>query len=57
MRIRIVGTRGECALVVDLVRLAAEVIEVSRPYPCRSAAHLVRVYVYARPHPEGSNRP
>ncbi len=57
MRIRIVGTPTECALVVDLVRLAAEVIEVSHPYPCRTATHLVRVYLYARPHPERRNRP
>jgi len=56
MRIRVVGTRAEAALLVDLVRLAAEVLEVSDPHPCRGSAHLVRVYLYAGPHPEGRNR-
>jgi hypothetical protein len=57
MRVRVVGTPGEAALVVDLLRLAAEVLEVSRTYPCRDRSGLVRIYIYARPHPEGSNRP
>ncbi|MGH3657839.1 MAG: hypothetical protein ACRDUA_14380 [Micromonosporaceae bacterium] len=58
MRVRVIGSPGEAALVVDLLRAASEVIEVSRPYPCRGSAHLVRVYIYARPRPEGrSNWP
>jgi hypothetical protein len=56
VRIRVTGTRDEAALLVDLVRPAAEVLDVSDPYPCRGSAHLVRVYIYARPHPEGRNR-
>ena len=56
MRIRVTGTRAECALVVDLLRLAAEVLEVSDPHPARGSAHLVRVYIYTRPRPEGVAR-
>jgi hypothetical protein len=53
VRIRVIGTRTEAAFVVDLLRLTSEVIEVSAPLPARGTSGLVRVYVYARPRPEG----
>lgn len=48
MKIRLHGTRGECAVAADRIREAFRVVSVSEPYRDRGESQLVRVYVEVR---------
>jgi hypothetical protein len=47
VKIRLMGTRAECAAAVDLLRAASAfgVTSVSRPYPSRRDPAQVRLYL------------
>lgn len=45
MKIRLIGTSGECAAVLAILRAHLWVTEVSREYPARDGFGQVRVYV------------
>lgn len=48
MRIRLWGTRGECAVAADKIAEVLRVVSVSDPYRDRGNSKLVRVYVEIR---------
>jgi hypothetical protein len=49
MKIRLHGTKGECAATAQRIAQVITVLSVSEPYPDRGASVLVRVYLEARP--------
>jgi hypothetical protein len=60
VKIRLMGTGGECWQTVEALRQAIGILSVSDPYPCRGASREVRVYVEARlaplTEPEGKDQ-
>ena len=48
MRIRLEGTKGECAVAAQRIAQVLAVLSVSEPYANRDASVPVRVYVEAR---------
>jgi hypothetical protein len=59
MRLRLMGTRADCAATVAVLRTCLRVLEVSEFYPNRGGSELGRVYVQVRtpdPMPEVSQR-
>lgn len=53
MKIRLHGTRGECAVAADRIKETLRVVSVSEPYRDRGESLLVRVYIEARLPSEG----
>jgi hypothetical protein len=48
MKIRLEGTKGECAVAAQLISQVLTVLAVSEPYKNRGSSALVRVYVETR---------
>jgi hypothetical protein len=48
VKIRLEGTKGECAVAAELISHALTVLSVSEPYKNRGTSALVRVYVETR---------
>jgi hypothetical protein len=50
VKIRLMGTPGECAAGVEVIRVSGrfDVVDVSGSYPNRGDSQLVRVYVETR---------
>jgi len=53
MKIRLMGTEGECRQVAGRLASIVEVLEVSEPRANRGASKMVRVYIEARVDPGG----
>ena len=48
VKIRLVGTRGECEAAAARIAQVLTVLEISDPYPMRGRSVLCRVYIDAR---------
>ncbi|HEY1616482.1 MAG TPA: hypothetical protein VGG25_02630 [Streptosporangiaceae bacterium] len=48
VKIRLVGTKGECEAAAARIAQVLTVLEISEPYPMRGRSALVRVYIDAR---------
>ncbi|MEU7857884.1 hypothetical protein [Nonomuraea sp. NPDC049141] len=48
MRIRIIGLPEEATQAANLIARTFDVVEISRPIPCRGASRNVRIYAEVR---------